>query len=264
MACAPRDAGIQPVVAWLLAMLRPTYLSILMLLACSASVSAMAQAAGAAPADPCSKGTFLSPGEDALEQAAPRDDAKLATDVTTHAAEAVADERFPELAKVQWRVRTFRSDSDYFRTRFSLGRFFFFRKMRYFVDVNPRLLALDPPPQGVCAILGHELSHVADMSRGKRIRLLGLVRLISAGFTAKFERRTDLQAIQRGFGPGLKDYRAWIYRNIPPTAVPRKERNYFSPTEIDDLLTRLRQQPDRMQYWLQHVPRNDAEIRATP
>src|SRR5882672_10531122 len=86
---------------------------------------------------------------------------------------------FPELAHIDLRVRAFRSQSDYFRTRFSWSRFLLLMRMRYFVDVNPALFQLQAPSDGACAIVAHELAHVAFLSRGNRIRRLSLVRLIS-------------------------------------------------------------------------------------
>jgi hypothetical protein len=53
---------------------------------------------------------------------------------------------YPELAHLDLRVRSFRSQSDYFRTRFSLSRFLLPLRMRYFVDVNPALFQKQAPP----------------------------------------------------------------------------------------------------------------------
>jgi hypothetical protein len=80
---------------------------------------------------------------------------------------------FPELAHVDLRVRIFRSHADYLRTRFSLSRFLLLMPMRYFADVNPALFQDQPPSDGVCAILAHELGHVVSLSRGNRIRRFG-------------------------------------------------------------------------------------------
>ena len=139
---------------------------------------------------------------------------------------------YPELVHVDLGVRSFRSQSDYFRTRFSLSRFLLPMRMRYFVDVNPTLFQEQAPSDGVCAILAHELVHVVSLSRGNRIRRFGLVRLLSKGQTTKFERRADLEAIHRGYGDGLKNYRTWVYIHIPPSKLQEKRRNYFSPEEI--------------------------------
>jgi hypothetical protein len=163
---------------------------------------------------------------------------------------------YPELADIDLRVRSFRSPSDYFRTRFSLSRFLLPMRMRYFVDVNPALFQEQAPSDGVCAILAHELVHVVSLSRGNRIRRLGLVRLLSKGQTTKFERRADLGAIHRGYGDGLKNYRTWVYVHIPPSKLQEKRRNYFSPEEIAAIDKKLLEQPDLFAYWSEHVPLN--------
>ena len=135
--------------------------------------------------------------------------------------------------------------------------------MRYFVDVNPALFQKQSPSDGVCAILAHELVHVVSLSRGNRIRRFGLVRLLSKQQTAKFERRTDLEAIHRGYGDGLKSLRGWVYAHIPPNKLKEKRRNYFSPEEIAAIQKQLQERPDVFDYWSQHVPANLQEIQRT-
>jgi len=188
------------------------------------------------------------------------------TDVAIGAASAVIlDLRgtsFPELAHIDLRVRTFRSQSDYLRTRFSFSRFLLFLPMQYFVDVNPALFQEQAPSDGVCAILAHELVHIVSLSRGNRIRRFGLVRLLSKRQTTKFERRTDLEAIHRGYGDGLRSYRKWIYAHISPNKLPEKRRNYFSPEEIGTIQILLQERPELFGYWRRHVPMNLQEIQS--
>jgi hypothetical protein len=167
---------------------------------------------------------------------------------------------FPELAHVDLGVRPFHSESDYFRTRFSLSRFVLLRRMQYYVEVNPALFQRQAPFAGVCAILAHELSHVVSLSRGNRIRRFGLVRLFSHRYTAKFERRTDLEAIHRGYGDDLKSYRVWVYAHVPPNNLPAKRRNYFSPDEIAAIRIKLQDHPGLFAYWTKHVPENLSQI----
>jgi|SRR5579864_465747 len=167
---------------------------------------------------------------------------------------------FPELAHVDLRVRIFRSHADYFRTRFSFSRFLLFMPMQYFTDVNPALFQEQAPSDGVCAILAHELVHIASLSRGNRVRRFSLVRLLSKRQTAKFERRTDLEAIHRGYGDGLKSYREWVYAHIPSDKLPEKRRNYFSPEEIGAIQIFLEKQPKLFEFWRAHVPMSLREI----
>ncbi len=177
---------------------------------------------------------------------------------------SLRSESFPELAHVDVGVRTFHSQSDYFRTRFSLSRFALFMRMHYYVEVNPALFQGKPPSESVCAILAHELSHVVSLSHGNRIRRFGLVRLLSKRYTAKFERRTDLEAIHRGYGDGLKSYRVWVYAHVPPDKLAAKLRNYFSPNEIAAIETKLQEQPSLFAYWTKHVPENLTQIENSP
>ncbi|GEM_PF-798656 len=167
---------------------------------------------------------------------------------------------YPELANTDVRVKTFSSKSDYFRSSFSFQRFLFGVKMRYVIKVNPRLFDLNAPADGIRAILAHELGHLYDFKRKNRLRLFGLVRLASKSYTARFERWTDLQAIARGYGDGLKAYRIWLYVNIPADKLTEKSRNYFSPEEIDLLQAKLKQNPALLQRWLSHVPMSLDEI----
>jgi hypothetical protein len=177
---------------------------------------------------------------------------------------SVRNDSFAELANVDIGTSSFRSNSDYFRTRFSLPRFVLLMRMRYSIEVNPALFQRHAPSDGVCAILAHELSHVVSLSRGNRIRRFGLVRLLSKQYTAKFERRTDLEAIHRGYGDGLKSYRVWVYAHVPPDQLPAKRRNYFSPDEIAGIQMKLQEQPDLFAYWTKHVPENLKEIENSP
>ena len=167
---------------------------------------------------------------------------------------------FPNLIGVDIRLKRFQSDTDYFQTSFSAARFIAGVKMRYFVLVNPKWRSRGAPVEGVRAILAHELAHVEDLTRGKRIRLFGLVGLVSKSRTARFERRADLTAIGRGYGSGLKAYRAWLYSHVPTEKLGEKRRDYFSPAEIDAILAATAQHPDLFEYWLRHVPMTLADI----
>lgn len=178
---------------------------------------------------------------------------------------AIRSERrsfFPELRDVDVSVRTFRSDSDFFRSRFSLVRYFFLLHMKYYIEGNSTAFARGLPEDGLCAIVAHELSHIITLSRGNRIRRFGLIRLLSKKHTAVFERRADLAAIGRGYGEGLKSYRHWLYGHIPPDKVEMKRRNYFSPEEIEAMEKRLEADPTLLEKWAKHVPKNLAEIEA--
>lgn len=169
---------------------------------------------------------------------------------------------YPELKGTAIQIKLFESKSDYFKARFGVPQFFFGR-MQYLVFVNPRLFDRGAPDVGVRAILAHELAHILYFKTRNRLKLLGLVRLASKASTQRFERWADLQAISRGYGEGLKEYRQWVYQNIPASKLAAKRLTYFSPDEIDAILSASRARPDLLVYWLKHVPLNLDQIMAT-
>ncbi len=189
-----------------------------------------------------------------------QDASKLAIERTRRLIEEVRAASYPELDGVDIEVKIFDHEADYFRTAFSFSRFLFIRKMRIRIKVNPKVFELGAPEEGVRAIIAHELGHALYFKKGNRIRLFGLVRLISKGYTARFERWTDLQAISRGYAEGLRRYREWLYKNVPAEKLEEKKRNYFSPEEIDSLRVGIERKPGLLDYWLKHVPRNLKQI----
>lgn len=195
-------------------------------------------------------------------RATPDDADRTALEQARLLLESVRSASYPELKDADIRVRLFSSDRDFFRTRFDAARFLAGLKMRFFVEVNPRAFELRAPDEALRAIMAHELGHVYDFTRGMRVRLLGLVRLASKSYTARFERRTDLQAISRGYAAGLAEYRRWLYRNVPAKDLAEKRRDYFSPEEIEAVVSITRRRPEALGYWLRHVPRNLGEIQS--
>lgn len=172
----------------------------------------------------------------------------------------VIERSFPELKSKKIEVKTFQSESDYFQSRFSFGKMLTFQKMRYIIFVNPKVFEKNAPESGIRSIIAHEIAHVLYYSKRNRVELLGLIKLSSKDFTQKFERGADLEVIARGYGGGIKDYRQWLYQNIPQKNLEEKKRNYFSPEEIDLILEILRQKPEMMEKWRKNIPRNKAEL----
>jgi len=167
---------------------------------------------------------------------------------------------YPELAGAEIRIVLFNNPSDYFRTRFAIPQYMTGQRMRYILSVNPEVFNRNCPEIAIRAIIAHEIGHVLFFSQRNRLRLLGLVRLESKNYRAEFERWTDLQAISRGYGEGLKEYRRWLYQNVPQKSLAGKRRDYFSPEEIDAILGRVKAHPELMNYWLTHVPLNLKQI----
>lgn len=174
--------------------------------------------------------------------------------------QTVRENSFPELKDADIRVRLFNSKSDFFRTRFSVTRYLFCMKMRFFIEVNPKVFDLQAPEEAMRAIIAHELGHVLYMLKRNRIKLLSLIRLASKDYTARFERRTDLETISRGYATGLIDYRNWLYQNISAVDVKKKKRDYFSPEEISAITDSLKKRPELFAYWMKHIPLNLEDI----
>lgn len=197
----------------------------------------------------------------AQKQSSQKVDEKTAVKKVRQMIGEIAPKSFPKIKLKKIHVKTFESNSSFFKARFSFTRFLTFQKMRHLVYVNPKVFELNAPEEGIRAILAHELAHVHYYTRKNRFQLLGLASLSSGSFTAKFERKADLEAIARGYGEGLIQYRLWLYKNISAKSLPAKKRNYFSPEEISLIIPALQQNPDLLEKLRKDVPRNLAQVR---
>src|SRR5215213_9827238 len=117
--------------------------------------------------------------------------AQASTDVigrVRRVVEEVQAASYPELKDAKIEIKFFDSSSDYFQTRFTFTSFLFKKRLHYLLRANRDLFADGVPEDGLRAILAHELGHVLYYKSRNRIALLGLVRLVCKGFTARFER----------------------------------------------------------------------------
>lgn len=174
--------------------------------------------------------------------------------------ESVRAASYPQLKNVEIALHPMRSDYIYFESRFTFPSFFFGRELRYMILFNPEAIARHAPPDGLRAIIAHELAHIDYFNRQSRMGLASLIRLVWAPFAARFERAADLEAIALGYGPGLESFRVWLYRNVPASRMEEKKRDYFSPEEIESILRAARQNPQIMRVFLACVPRNLIEV----
>src|SRR5271165_3298361 len=175
-------------------------------------------------------------------------------------ADSVRAASFPQLKDVEITLHPMRSDYIYLEGRFTFSSFFFARKLRYMILFNPESFARRVPPDGLRAIVAHELAHIDYFNRQSRMGLVSLIQLLWAPFAARFERGADLEAIALGYGPGLESYRTWLYRNVPASRMEEKKRDYFSPEEIEAILRAARQNPQIMGRFSACVPRDLTEI----
>ena len=174
--------------------------------------------------------------------------------------DSVRDASYPQLKDAEITMHDLRSNVVYFETRFTFSSYFFARRLRYLMMFNREAMNRRIPADGLRAIVAHELAHIDYFHRERRIGLLGLVRLLSPSFTARLERKADLEAIALGYGQGLQLFRRWLYGNIPPDRVAEKKRDYFSPEEIEAILQAEKQHPEIMRTFARCIPGNLAEI----
>jgi hypothetical protein len=175
---------------------------------------------------------------------------------------SVRDSSFPQLKDAEISIRDLRNDYIFLEARFTMASYFFNRRLHYTIFYNAEAARRHLPPDGLRAIVAHEMAHIDFFENQSRMGLAGLVRLLSPGFNMRFERRADLKAIALGYGPGLRVYRVWLYRNVPPARMDEKKRDYFSPDEIAAILRITKTNPQFMRDLERCVPRNYSEIEA--
>lgn len=109
----------------------------------------------------------------------------------------------------------------------------------YVVSYDPVVLEDPPEPTALAAILVHELAHVADyrsMDDAQYVEFglwYGAQDPATSDELRAYERATDEQALERGCAAGLSAMRTWIYAHASPEVLAEKQRNYYTPEEID-------------------------------
>lgn len=109
----------------------------------------------------------------------------------------------------------------------------------YTIEYDPVLLTDPPEPVALAAILVHELGHVDDYLLMNSDEVLefavwyGTADPMTDDDLAAYERATDEKALERGCAEGLSAMREWIYAHSDATVRAEKERNYYTPEEIE-------------------------------
>ena len=189
-------------------------------------------------------------------------DQKSAIERTRKLVNEVRGRSYLEIAEAKIKIETFKSESNFFKARFSITRYLTFRRLQIIIYVNPAVFDRNAPETALRAVIAHELAHALYYKRKNWFQLLGLVRLTSGKFTREFERKADLMAISRGYGEGLIEYRRWLYGNLPADKIDSKRRTYFSPEEIMMLITGLREDPDLANKLMKRVPLDPKQLAA--
>lgn len=171
-------------------------------------------------------------------------------------------EAYPELTGIALTTGTFSESDSFFQSNFDLLSLFSGQPI-YRIEINPRLWQNALPRPALKAVLAHELAHTLDYHQGKIpgiLWVLNQLRLYPS--LCRYEHRTDLQAIFRGYGAGLKQYREWLYPLLTPDELARKQEVYYTPAEILALMRALKSSEEAgnqallKQYWLEKPPLN--------
>jgi hypothetical protein len=181
-------------------------------------------------------------------------------------------EAYPELNDITLTTGNFSESDSFFQSNFEPLSLFSEQPI-YRIEVNPRIWLLNLPPLALKAVLAHELAHTRDYHLGKNAgvnRLQNVLCVINQlrfyESLRKYEHRTDLQAIFRGYGKGLKQYREWLYPHLNAEELVRKQEIYYSPVEIEALMQalssseRVGKKNELLNYWLEQVPLTLTEI----
>ena len=174
---------------------------------------------------------------------------------------SLSETHFPEIKREKIRLKKFTSSKNFFKARFSVGRFVTPLGMRHLISYNPLIFQKGLKEEALEAILIHELSHVSYYTRKNRLQLIGLVCLVKSGKEIQFERKADLETIELGFASGLKEYRNWLYRQISSEDEQQKRKFYLSPEEIELAEKVKKEKPGVFARWQRKAPRNIEEMR---
>jgi hypothetical protein len=197
--------------------------------------------------------------------------APLAVDDEARVRAALEDGRvhFPELEGRQIVLGRLEEETVFFQSSFTpasaLQGLFDDRPLTYSIEANPRAFAAGIPPDALRGVLGHELAHTLDYELRtdagvEKLRLVALLPLVLSPSSNDWERRTDLVAVDRGFGEGLLRYRAWQFRLLSREAVREKRSIYYGPLELSLLIDVKARCPAVFASFLSKAPGSAREI----
>lgn len=146
---------------------------------------------------------------------------------------------FKQISANNIQLESFNSSEVYFQTQpviKSLIGNTFFRK--YKLQYNPKVFSCPPSRKAIQAILVHEFEHINDYFKSsvKELINFGIKYALLPNYKAKYERATDVKACKKGFAQGLIEYREWIYTQLTPKQLKKKQEIYLTPEELRDYL----------------------------
>ena len=173
----------------------------------------------------------------------------------------IKKESFPKLLNTKISLGSVKSDSVFLESRPVLYSLLWPFKVKYKITVNPKLYKMELPLFALEGILAHELAHTADyVTKGRLGVILTGHIFISKSAHIDFERKTDVDAIMRGYGEGIKAYRKIIYKYLTDEQINVKKQRYFSIEEIDQLMLAYQEYPELKEVWLDNPPLSLAAI----
>ena len=101
--------------------------------------------------------------------------------------------------------------------------------------MNRKLYDCPPTPAGLIGILAHELHHIGDYLKMNSAEMIVFAAKygVNKKFHTRYERATDEKALFMDHGPGLIEFRLWIYQWLSPKQLALKKRYYFTPEQIE-------------------------------
>ena len=167
----------------------------------------------------------------------------------------IKNESFPELSNIKIQLSTFESDFAFLTSRPITYSLFLPFKVKYKIGINRKLFTFKLPLFALEGILAHELAHTSFYVVKGRLRTIFTgVAILHHHENIEFERRTDIDAITRGYGEGIKAYREVLYRELSDEQIAKKNERYFSPEEIDALVAAYADYPELRDIWLRNPP----------
>ena len=181
--------------------------------------------------------------------------------------QAVVTASFPELAGAQIVVEAFASDGDFFRSTIRPSDALKSGPLTFVVQVNPRCFALQISSEAVRGVVAHELVHTAAFATGGRpavaaAAVVTLGAMAVPGTDAAYERRTDLEAVVRGYAADLAAFRAFQAAVLPPKIFKGKQLTYLTAAELRLSETALKEHPALLARWRHQPPASLAEMTA--
>jgi len=174
--------------------------------------------------------------------------------------EQIIERSFPELNNTKIVLGSVKSDSVFLESRPVIHSLLSF-KVKYKITINPKLLQLNLPLFALEGILAHELAHTAYyVTRGRLKTALTIFVFFNHHKHVAFERLTDIDAITRGYGKGIKAYREIVFQGLSENQKRIKSERYFSVEELDEIIAAHQYYPQLREGWLKEPPLNIARI----